>query len=168
MMNGLQTLPQWRVFFNTPSAPLLGFINAVYPMCKVLGLFPASWISDRYGRRVPLFIGLAILVIGAAIQAASQNLAMFIFCRGFIGAGTVFIALPSPILVTELAYPTHRGKVTALFNTFYYFGAIFAAWCTYGTFKLQSTWAWRIPSALQAGIPALQLLGIYFLPESPR
>lgn len=43
-----------------------------------------------------------------------------------------------------------------------------AAWCTYGTFKLSSTWSWRIPSLLQGALPALQLLGIYFLPESPR
>ncbi|KAF5673669.1 lactose permease [Fusarium circinatum] len=116
MMNGLQTLPQWRNFFNHPPPPLLGAINAVYPVCKILGLVPASTISDKFGRKVAC-----------------------------------------PILVSELSYPTHRGKMTALYNTFFYFGAIAAAWITYGTFKMQSTWAWRCPSALQAAIPFLQL-----------
>lgn len=93
---------------------------------------------------------------------------MFIVARAIIGAATVFLALPCPILVTELAYPLHRGKITALYNTFFYFGAIAAAWTTYGTFKIQSTWSWRIPSALQAAIPFLQLLAVYWVPESPR
>jgi MFS family permease len=168
MMNGLQTLPQWRTFFNNPTAALLGAINAVYPVCKILGLVPASWLSDRYGRKVPMLIGLTLMLVGPAIQASSQNLPMFVVSRGIIGFATVFVALPSPILITELAYPTHRGKITALFNTFFYFGAIAAAWSTYGTFKLQSTWAWRIPSALQSAIPCMQLLGFYFVPESPR
>lgn len=32
---------------------------------------------------------------------------------------TAFLSQPSPILIAEVAYPTHRGKVTALYNTFY-------------------------------------------------
>ncbi|KAG5743315.1 hypothetical protein H9Q70_013969 [Fusarium xylarioides] len=168
MMNGLQTLPQWRNFSNNPPPPLLGAINAVYPVCKILGLVPASTISDKFGRKVPIYIGLVSLVIGPAIQAASINLPMFIVSRGLIGFATVFPQVACPILVSELSYPTHRGKMTALYNTFFYFGAIAAAWITYGTFKLQSTWAWRCPSALQAAIPFLQLIFIYWVPESPR
>ncbi|KAF5529695.1 lactose permease [Fusarium mexicanum] len=168
MMNGLQTLPQWRNFFNHPPPPLLGAINAVYPVCKILGLVPASTISDKFGRKVPIYIGLVSLVIGPAIQASSINLPMFIVSRGLIGFATVFPQVACPILVSELSYPTHRGKMTALYNTFFYFGAIAAAWITYGTFKMQSTWAWRCPSALQAAIPFLQLMFIYWVPESPR
>lgn len=42
MMNGLQTLPQWRDTFGQPTGALLGFMNAVYPVAKVIGLFPAT------------------------------------------------------------------------------------------------------------------------------
>lgn len=49
-----------------------------------------------------------------------------------------------------------------------YVGSIYAAWCTYGTFKIGSTWSWRIPSLLQGSLPIFQLLGLWFLPESPR
>jgi hypothetical protein len=84
---------------------------------------------------------------------------------------------PSPIIIAELAYPTHRGKLTALFNTFYvsvgstyrlwllintcqFFGAIFAAWLTYGTIKIDSDWSWRrrIPSPIQCAFPLVQLI----------
>ncbi|KAF5968843.1 lactose permease [Fusarium coicis] len=157
-MNGLQTLPQWQNFFNNPPPPLLGAINAVYPVCKILGLVPTSTISDRFGRKVPTYIGLVSFVIGPAIEAASINLPMFIVSRGLIGFLTVFPQVACPILVSELSYPTHRGKMTGLYNTFFYSGAIAAAWIPYGTFKTHSTWAWRCPSALQAAIPFLQLI----------
>jgi hypothetical protein len=45
---------------------------------------------------------------------------------------------------------------------------ISAAWTTYGTFKINSTWAWRLPSLLQAIPSVLQFALILFAPESPR
>jgi hypothetical protein len=51
----------------------------------------------------------------------------------------------------------------------WYMGSIIAAWVTYGTFRLENTWSWRIPSVLQ-GVPSLvQILLVFWLvPESPR
>ncbi|RDW65086.1 MFS general substrate transporter-3 [Coleophoma cylindrospora] len=168
MMNGLQSLAQWKDYFGHPNAALLGTINAVYPIAKILMLFPVTWLGDRYGRRVPIALGLVCLVGFAILQAASQDIAMFIVSRFLLGGATILIAQPSPIIITELAYPTHRAKITALYNSSFYFGAILAAWATYGTFRLNSTWSWRIPSAMQAGFPLIQLVFVYFLPESPR
>lgn len=118
-MNGLQTVKQWRQYFGTPSASTLGIMNAVYPIGKILALTPATWLSDCYGRKIPVLFGLVLCIIGAALQGGSQNFGMFIASRLILGIATACIAQPSPILITELAYPTHRGKITALYNTFY-------------------------------------------------
>ncbi|KAH6695001.1 general substrate transporter [Plectosphaerella plurivora] len=168
MMNGLQTLPQWRNYFGNPEGAILGALNAVYPAGKFFAMFLVTWMADRYGRKTTIAIGAATCVAFAVMQGVSQNLHTFIAARAILGFFTSFLAQPSPILVTELAYPTHRGKLTALYNTSFYLGGILAAWCTYGTFKMPSTWSWRIPSLVQGALPALQLLGVYFLPESPR
>ncbi|KAF4922616.1 Lactose permease [Colletotrichum viniferum] len=168
MMNGLQTIEQWRGYFGHPSAPILGTMNAVYPIGKIMGLVPVTWLADKYGRKTPMWIGFFLLLLGAALQGASVSLPMFIVSRWLLGAATAFIAQPAPILVTELAYPTQRGKISALYNTFFFFGAILAAWSTYGTFRLPSTWSWRIPSILQGALPAIQCVFFYFVPESPR
>jgi MFS family permease len=119
MMNGLQTLSQWRTYFDNPSAPVLGAMNAVFPIGKILGIAPAAYMVDRWGRKSSLWLGLVFLLISVAIQGASINTPMFIVARMFLGAGTAFIAQPSPILVTELAYPAHRAKVTAMYQTFF-------------------------------------------------
>lgn len=49
-----------------------------------------------------------------------------------------------------------------------YVGAIVAAWSTYGTFRMPNSWSWRIPSLLQALVSIIQVIFIYFVPESPR
>lgn len=74
----------------------------------------------------------------------------------------------APLLITELAYPQHRGKLTTMYNTLWYLGSIIAAWTIFGTIKYTSEAAWRIPVGMQAAMPLIQVLGIWFLPESPR
>jgi MFS family permease len=68
----------------------------------------------------------------------------------------------------ELAYPQHRGKLTTLYNTLWYIGSIIAAWTVYGTINYTGNIAWRVPVAVQAAMPVIQLIGIFLLPESPR
>lgn len=72
------------------------------------------------------------------------------------------------MLVTEVSYPAYRAPLTSTYNSIWYLGSIIAAWTTFGTFKIPSTWSWRIPSALQALPSVMQLAFIWFVPESPR
>ena len=108
------------------------------------------------------------MIIGVILQSAAQNIGMFIAARFLVGFGLSFASIAAPVLITELAYPTHRAPVTSLYNTTWYLGSIVAAWATYGTFRIDSNWSWRIPSILQ-GLPSfLQVIFIYTIPESPR
>ena len=93
---------------------------------------------------------------------------MFIGARFLIGFGLTFATNGAAMLVVELSYPPYRATLSSLYNSLWYTGAIVAAWSTFGTFKINSSWSWRIPSALQ-GIPSvLQLCLLWFGPESPR
>lgn len=47
-------------------------------------------------------------------------------------------------------------------------GALIAAGVTYGTAKLDSTWAWRAPSILQGLFSVICIIFLPFVPESPR
>lgn len=85
-----------------------------------------------------------------------------------VGLGSGINGIASPLLITELAHPNQRGKITAVYNTFYYFGSTIAAWTTYGTLQIASNWSWRLPSLLQVAPSLIQLCLLYFLPESPR
>jgi len=169
MMNGLQSIDAWDVYFNYPRGGKLGLLNAIQNI-GCLAAYPAvPYVADGLGRRTSIFLGATIMCIAAAIQTASQSVGMFIGARFLIGFGLTFAAGAAPLLVTELAYPTHRAPLTSTYNSLWYSGAIIAAWTTFGTFKMKdSTWSWRIPSAIQALPSVIQVCLIYFCPESPR
>lgn len=118
-MNGLQTLPQWRQYFDNPEGALLGLMNSVYPLGKVVSLFVVSYVCDRWGRKLPMLIGFITCIAFAILQGLSKDIHSFIIARALLGFFTSFISQPSPIIITELAYPTQRGKLTALYNTFF-------------------------------------------------
>lgn len=168
MMNGLQSLPQWESAFGFPTGGKLGLLNAIQNIGALAGYPFAPYLSDGIGRRNTILFGAVVMCIATAIQTAAQSVGMFIGARFLIGFGLTFAANASPMLVTEISYPTYRAPLTSLYNSLWYSGNIVASWTTFGTFKINSSWAWRVPSLLQ-GLPAIaQVCLIYFVPESPR
>jgi sugar porter (SP) family MFS transporter len=168
MMNGLQSLTQWKEAFNNPSGGMLGLLNAIQNIGSLAAYPFAPYLSDGIGRRPTIFLGAVIMVGATALQTASQNVNMFIGARFLIGFGLTFAANAAPMLVSEISYPPYRAPLTSLYNSLWYSGAIVAAWSTFGSFRIQSSWAWRLPSLLQ-GIPsAVQIALVLFAPESPR
>jgi MFS family permease len=93
---------------------------------------------------------------------------MFLMSRFIIGVGLVFANTYAPVLIGELAHPKDRQVITSLYQTSWYVGAMTAAWTTFGTFRIMSDWSWRIPSLLQAVPAIVQMVAVWFLPESPR
>ncbi|KAH7399865.1 general substrate transporter [Cadophora sp. MPI-SDFR-AT-0126] len=167
MMNGLQALPPWQTFMHHPKGPYLGLINAT----QAIGGFCAypfmSVIAQKYGRKMCLYCGFGLIAIGTALQTAAQHREMFIVSRVFVGLSSAFFGAV-PLLVGEVAYPTHRGIITAAFFPLYYVGSVLSAWATFGTRTITSNWSWRIPSVLQVGIPVVIIVFVIFAPESPR
>ncbi|PNS14603.1 High-affinity glucose transporter [Sphaceloma murrayae] len=170
LMNGLQALPAWKRAFGNPQGYALGGVNAAQSAGAIIALPLCAWFCDKFGRRWTLFFGAVLIIVASIIQSTSVNLGMFIFSRIVVGMGSSFVVQPAPLLISELCYPTHRGVYTAMFWTCFYLGAIIAAWSTFGLQKSvpNSDWAWRGPSILQAGLPIIQLLFWFKLPESPR
>jgi len=168
MINGLQAVNSWDTFFNSPRSTLLGLISAMYSLGAIVVLPVVPLVTDHLGRRHAITFGSILMMIGAALQTASQNFAMFVISRFIIGMGIPFAIVAASSLIGELSHPKERAILGSLFNSCYFIGAITAAGITLGTFKLQSNWGWRIPSVLQLVPSTLQVSFIYLMPESPR
>ncbi|EGO00445.1 hypothetical protein SERLA73DRAFT_107562 [Serpula lacrymans var. lacrymans S7.3] len=160
MMNGLQSLTQWETAFDHPSGGKLGLLNAIQNIGS-LSAYPFSpYMTDGLGRRFAVLFGACIMIAATVVQTASQSVGMFIAARFMIGFGLTFAASSAPLLITEIAYPSQRGQLTSVYNCLWY--------VTYGTFNIPSSWAWRIPSAIQGFPSVIQICLIWFVPESPR
>ncbi|KAJ9660188.1 hypothetical protein H2198_002694 [Neophaeococcomyces mojaviensis] len=168
MMNGLQTLPPWQEYFHHPHGSILGILNAIMAIGSLCAIPFVPYTADLLGRRAGILIGCIIMVFGVVLQSISINLSMFIAARFFIGFGVAVAHGASPLLITELVHPQHRAIFTTIYNTTWYAGSIVAAWLTYGTAHISNNWSWRIPTIVQLAPSVIQILFIFFVPESPR
>ena len=90
-------------------------------------------MADYGGRKWTIFVGCTIVVIAGFVQCFSVNIHMFTAARflsmlnclwngdgdtdaSLVGLGSGFSGLGSPLLITELAHPAERGKITALYK----------------------------------------------------
>ncbi|KUI63545.1 Lactose permease [Cytospora mali] len=168
LINNVQQLTRWESDFGHPSGSLLGALSAAYWIGNVAGVVFIAGISDRFGRRISLIFGSVLCITGVAICTAVVNDGVFVAGRILLGMGGVVVGAIGPVFISELAYPAHRTTATAISNTTYSAGSILAAWVTFGSFKLKSTWAWRTPTVIQA-LPSIAIIiGALVLPESPR
>jgi MFS family permease len=124
LMNGLQALPQWQEFMNSPRGAWLGFVNAIQALGGLLLYTVAAWCSNKFGRKKTIGVGYFWLALGVGLQTGAMNSTMFVLARLFIGSAGAFFAGGAPVLITEIAYPTHRSITTALFNCGWYVGEL--------------------------------------------
>jgi MFS family permease len=159
----------FRTVFGNPSDhyTLNGLIASMYSLGAICSLPFVPYFAQRFGRRWSIFTGSCIMIVGAIIQCASQNLAMYLVARWILGFGIPACIVSGSALLGELGYPKERPFLTSLFNTSYFIGAIVAAGITFGTMSLgPSNWSWRTPSLLQAAPSLLQVGLILYEPSA--
>ncbi|PNS16848.1 hypothetical protein CAC42_4812 [Sphaceloma murrayae] len=153
MINAVQIVDSWKIYFGRPTGALQGIIGAMYSLGAICSLPFVGIINDRLGRRWAIFIG---------------SCTMYLAARFLLGFGIPMCIVAGSALLGELGYPKERPILTSLFNASYFIGAILAAGITFGTMTIPNDWGWRVPSLLQAAPSLLQVCLIFFVPESPR
>jgi MFS family permease len=151
-----------------PSGTWLGFINAIYWIANGTCFFIAAWTVNRYGRKLTIYIAYIFLATGIALQAAAPNHGAYIAARALLGGASGWFTSGAPLLINEIAYPTHRAIAAACYQCGFYLGSIVAAWVTFATRNYGTSWDWRLPTLLQILLPVLSIPGFLMAPESPR
>jgi len=172
LMNTSQILTSWKVTMGPtaegPTKQTLGRLTAMYSIGSIASLPVVPFLSDRFGRKVPITIGCIIMVIAAAIQASAHGQPQYEGARFFMGFGNSLAQLSCPMLITEIAHPQHRGRITTVYNCLWNLGALICGWLAFGTFHIPNSWSWRVPTLIQGIFSVFQLAFIWWIPESPR
>ncbi|KAH7006628.1 general substrate transporter [Fusarium venenatum] len=153
---------------NPNANALLGATNGLFQTGGLLGALSIGYCADRFSRRAASIISSLILCVGGALQAASQNISMFLAMLFFTGMGVGQIAGAVPLYQSEISPPHSRGLLVCLHGVLIGTGYSIAGWVGYACYPLSGSLQWRIPLALQVVTPALLCIGTLFLPESPR
>lgn len=128
----------------------------------------AGSLVDAVGRPRAITFGFCIFAFGAAVQAGSIHITMFIGGRIIVGTG-IGPSLSTVVVCTcEPAPPAKRGALATVSQLFSATGIMTGYFICYGTIHINSSMSWRLPLAL------LSLLAFLFaavcapLPQSPR
>ncbi|KAK2437946.1 Fibroblast growth factor 3 [Trifolium repens] len=132
----------------------------------VIGAAVGGWINDRFGRKRSIVIADTLFFIGSAIMAAATSPAILIVGRVFVGLGVGMASMASPLYISEASPAKVRGALVSL-NSFLITGGQFLSYLINLAFtKAPGTWRWMLGVA---ALPAvIQLLLMFWLPESPR
>ncbi|KAI9847951.1 MAG: hypothetical protein M1837_001468 [Sclerophora amabilis] len=170
LMGAINAMESYQASFNLSGAgSTTGIIFIIYNLGQIAAFPFCGFFADGYGRRKCIFVGMAVVLIGTAVQTAAHTKDQFMGGRFVLGFGAAIASGAGPAYVVELAHPAYRGTMAGMYNNFWWLGNILAGWTTYGSdLHLKSSWAWRTPTLVQAGLPSVVMIFILFFPESPR
>ncbi|KAL4808519.1 general substrate transporter [Aspergillus unguis] len=134
------------------------------------GALAASWVADKFGRKLGLITASSAAIVGVVMQvAASGHLEAMYIGRLLCGIGVGFASMVNPLYVSENAPRAIRGGLTGLYQLFITLGIMLAFWINYGSLlHINGAAQYLVPLAMQ-GLPAvLLLIGMLLCNESPR
>jgi sugar porter (SP) family MFS transporter len=142
-----------------------GIITASLSVGAIVGALYSSRTNERLGRRRTIMVAAVIVIIGTIAASVSPSFALLIVSRLVIGVGIGLSSSTVPTYLSELAPARQRGAMGALNQIFIVLGILIAFLVSYG---LGPSGNWRLMFA-GAVVPAVILLvGLIFLPETPR
>ncbi|THH33353.1 hypothetical protein EUX98_g809 [Antrodiella citrinella] len=148
-----------------------GGIVSIYYFGTLIGCLLGGILGDRIGRLKGMIVASVWVLIGAALQASAQNLAMMLCARVVCGVGTGCLNAIVPVWSAEVATHTSRGAFIASEFTLNIFGVVVAYWLEFGMGFIgdgNTQIRWRFPLAFQI-IPMVGfLICMPLIPESPR
>ena len=91
---------------------LIGIALGAYGLTQAILQIPAGWLSDRYGRKPVIIVGLLLFAAGSFVAASADDIYWIIFGRVIQGAGAINAAVMA--LTADLTREEHRTKAMAM------------------------------------------------------
>ncbi len=144
------------------SNELYTWVVTIYLLTSTItGVFYGK-LSDIYGRRPMLLIGITIFLIGSFLSGLSWSMESLIFFRGVQGVGAGAIFPISLAVIGDLFSPRERGKYQGLFGAVFGVSAILGP--LLGGFLTENlSWHWIFYVNIPIGLVALAII-YRFLP----
>lgn len=118
-------------------------------------------LGDLYGRRLMVFVSVALFLIGSGLCAVSSSMTMLILSRAVqgLGGGGLFVLALS--VVADVIAPKDRGKVQGVFAAVFSLSSIIGPLAG-GWFVEQFSWHWIFLINIPLGAIAVAMFAANF------
>jgi MFS family permease len=106
--------PYQKTFGLNGAGSSTGVIFIIYNLGQIAAFPFCGVLADGYGRRVCIFVGCFIVLVGTAIQASANERGQFIGGRFILGLGASLASAAGPAYTVELAHPAYRGTMAGM------------------------------------------------------
>lgn len=159
---------QYVKYFNNPSGTRQGGITAAMAGGSVVGAIMAGPISNRIGRRDSIFVACIAWLIGTTLQVACNGISMLIVGRFINGMCVGVTSSQVPVYLAEVSKKEHRGSILVIQQWAIEWGMVIMYFLSYGWKSVSGAGAFRGAWAMQYIPCVFLMLGLPFLPRSPR
>ena len=147
------------------SDDMLSVIVGIMMVGAALGALVAGWLSSQLGRKRTLILGAVLFVAGSVLCGLAWTPHVLIVGRLVLGLAIGLASFTAPLYLAEIAPESIRGAMISLYQLMITIG-ILVAFLSDTAFSYSGNWRWMLGVIAIPG--ALFLLGVAFLPESPR
>ncbi|CCF36790.1 hypothetical protein CH063_08275 [Colletotrichum higginsianum] len=141
-------------------------VNSAMPLGAVGGAIILSPCNEYFGRKMSIIISCILYTIGGALCAGAQNFGMIVSARVILGMGVGLEGGTVPVYVAETAERRIRGNVVSLYQLNIALGEVLGYAVAAIFIHVPGNWRWILGSSLL--FSTIMLIGMLFLPESPR
>jgi EmrB/QacA subfamily drug resistance transporter len=148
----------------------LSWIVTAYLLTTTITVPIAGKLSDLFGRRIMLLIGVAIFAAGSLMSGISGNVEQLIAWRALQGIGGGIITANAFTIIGDLFAARERGKWQGLFGAVFglssVVGPLLGGWLTdgHGLFGITTDWRWTFYINVPVAIVAFLLIAIFCPP----
>lgn len=148
----------------------IGFIFTAYMLTTTVMTPIAGKLSDMFGRRLLLIIGVTIFTASSFMAGNAPSVQMLIMWRAIQGIGGGIISANAFTIIGDLFAPRERGKwqglVGAVFGLSSVAGPLLGGWLTDGAhiFGIVTDWRWTFFVNVPVGIIALIVIARFCPP----
>jgi EmrB/QacA subfamily drug resistance transporter len=136
---------------------LLTWTITIYLLTSTITVPFYGKLSDLYGRKPLLMIGIGLFLVGSALSGVSQDMTQLIIFRGLQGLGAGALFPISLAVIGDLFTPAERGKYQGLFGAVFGLSSVIGP--LLGGFLTEHVaWNWIFYVNLPIGIVALAVI----------
>jgi|UniRef100_K3X774 sugar porter (SP) family MFS transporter len=142
--------------------------NMTYNIGCIVGALIGGWVADKFGRRVTIFNAGLLFCLGTSWVCFSpdQAHASLLIARVIQGMGVGNSSFSLPIFGAEMAPKELRGFLSGFMQMTIVTGLLLANIVNLAV--EDHAQGWRITNGVAMVAPIIVMLGIFFVPESPR